>query len=229
MPKGVYKHGAPANKLGDSDKVPIECRACGAMFLVLPHQSARKYCHHACRGKGRIGYRHSAETIRKIRESNLGLKRSEETKRRVSEAVTRNPLRYWLGKKMPESMVERMSRSHKGIPQPWNRGDKHSNWKGGVTPLILQIRHCFKYVQWRTDVFTRDDFTCVECGTRGGELHADHYPRPFASIFYDNKIASIDQALECEDFWRTDNGRTLCAKCHRQTETWGPNRRERCA
>lgn len=63
-----------------------------------------------------------------------------------------------------------------------------------------------EYRLWRESVFKRDDFTCQECGKRGGELHADHI-KPWKShpeLRYD-----------------VSNGRTLCVQCHRETPTYG--------
>ena len=94
-------------------------------------------------------------------------------------------------------------------------------WKGGITPLNNQIRQCFKYRQWRSDVFTRDDFTCQECGKRGGCLEVDHYPKSFSDIFYKNEIKTLEQALDCEEFWNINNGRTLCLNCHKKTKNYG--------
>ena len=63
---------------------------------------------------------------------------------------------------------------------------------------------------WKA-VFERDNYTCVLCSARASkghrvELQADHI-LPFAS--------HPDVRFEI------DNGRTLCAPCHRQTPTWG--------
>ena len=61
-----------------------------------------------------------------------------------------------------------------------------------------------EYIQWRTTVFQRDDYTCQECGTRGGDLNVHHilpyrdYPEPNFSL-------------------NTKNGITLCVECHRET------------
>jgi len=104
-----------------------------------------------------------------------------------------------------------------------NSGEKHWNWQGGVTSLVQQIRHCFKYLQWRLDVFIKDDYTCLDCGARSGNgkavyLIAHHDPKTFAKIFYENNIKTLKQALNCEEFWDINNGRTLCRKCHDMTK-----------
>ena len=115
------------------------------------------------------------------------------------------------GRKFSLEIRKRMSEAHTGK----QIGEKNNRWKGGITPLVQQIRHCFKYRQWRSDIFTRDDFICQKCGIRGGKLEADHFPKMFSTIFHENKIISFGQAESCEEFWNLNNGRTLCRNCHR--------------
>ena len=65
-----------------------------------------------------------------------------------------------------------------------------------------------EYKNGRREVFIRDDYTCVNCGQKGGILHADHI-KPY-SLF---PLLRID----------VNNGRTLCKLCHMKTDTWGVN------
>ena len=146
----------------------------------------------------RKGIPSSKESRRKISESlkgntwNRGRKHTEESSRLKS----RNSARYWLGK----------------------TGKNHAHWKDSkITPLYLQIRHCFQYRQWRWDVFTRDNFTCVLCERKkevSGQLEADHYPKMFSEIFKEYGIKTYDEAILCEELWNSNNGRTLCRECH---------------
>jgi len=111
----------------------------------------------------------------------------------------------------PEYRAKR-SASLKGKPKSpeaikKRSGENHYNWKGGVTPSAKKVRNSKEYKIWRKSVFERDDFTCVWCGKRGGDLNADHI-KPFAH-FPELRFA-------------IDNGRTLCIPCHRTTfkEIW---------
>lgn len=169
-----------------------------------------------------FGKTHSEESRIKISNAHKGKKRkafSEETKRKMRE--------FWKGHKHSEETKNKIGEKSRG--RVWSeeskdkiriirRGEGNGNWKGGITPLVEIIRTCFKNRQWRSDVFTKDNFTCVLCGKRGGDIEADHYPKMFSTIFHENKIKSLEEALACEEFWNINNGRTLCKSCHNKNK-----------
>lgn len=95
-------------------------------------------------------------------------------------------------------------------------GSGHPNWKGGITPIVTKIRNCEKYNQWRSDVFERDDWTCLTCRKKGVKLEA-HHKKPFALIIQENDIKTFEQAQKCDELWNVKNGITLCIKCHKLT------------
>ena len=77
----------------------------------------------------------------------------------------------------------------------------------GITAVSKRIRMSAEMREWRLAVFERDDWTCQECGVRGGVvLNVDHI-KPFAYF--------------PELRFDVDNGRTLCEPRHRETETYG--------
>jgi len=97
---------------------------------------------------------------------------------------------------------------------------RQSPLKGRIYKLVTResIRDrlwtSFKYRQWRSDVFTRDNFTCQWCGDNtSGKLNADH-KIPLSLLFQKYEITNYIQALECEPLFDINNGRTLCEKCH---------------
>jgi 5-methylcytosine-specific restriction endonuclease McrA len=114
----------------------------------------------------------------------------------------------WIsGKKMPKEWRDKIS------------GEKHYRWNGGTSSINLRIRKSYEYREWRSDVFSRDDFTCQECFIRGGNLEA-HHIKPFSIIINENKIESIEDAIGCSELWNINNGLTLCKECHKKTDTY---------
>lgn len=106
-------------------------------------------------------------------------------------------------------------------------GSKHPNWKGGVTPLHLQLRTFF-HTNLAPHAAERDDYTCQECGKRHTMLHV-HHIRPFAVILQEiykehpdlspfcdkDREVLYDIATHDNRFLDLDNLQTLCVDCHR--------------
>lgn len=177
-----------------------------------------------------LGNRHSEETKRKMSEAHkkrlqnknnhsfYGKKLSETHCKHISESLMgRHPLHI-----CSLETRRKMSQSHQGHPlsletkkkmSETRRGEKGNNWQGGKTLLQTIIRHSFKNRQWRSDVFTRDDFTCQRCGRRGGSINA-HHINSMAFIIEINDIRTSEEAANCEELWNINNGITLCARCH---------------
>lgn len=169
---------------------------------------------HITWNKGRIGV-YSEEVIERMSKShmghvpwNKGIPISEEQKRKLIQANKGNT--YRLGAKLSEETKGKISEALKG-----RYGSDNPNWKGGITSLRHLIRTNFRYRQWRDDIFTRDNFTCQECGQIGGRLRA-HHIKSFSSILQYYEITTLEEALECEELWSINNGITLCKKCHKK-------------
>jgi hypothetical protein len=122
-----------------------------------------------------------------------------------------SPKRFIHGHNVSLAAQARLGRSYPGSRpdqiEQW-QGARNPNWKGGIAEQNQQFRKTPEYKQWRITVFERDNYTCQECKTRGGNLNADHI-MPFA----DYPKLRLD----------IDNGRTLCVTCHRLTPSWGMN------
>jgi NUMOD3 motif-containing protein len=157
-----------------------------------------------------VGRAVSEMTKEKIRQTLTGRKLSDETRQKLSIAL-KGKNTWMKGRKLSVETRRKQSDAHKG--------EKAPNWQGGKTSLLLEIRHSFKYRQWRSDVFTRDDFTCSHCAQRGGHLNADHI-KPFSFLIKEYEIDSFEKAMECEELWNINNGRTLCLHCHKKTDTY---------
>lgn len=139
---------------------------------------------------------------------------SEETKEKIRTSMMgkKNNLGYVFTKehKLKMSAAQKLR-----WVKTFNNGFKRKS------TLKNSIRACPKYSEWRKAVFVRDNYTCVNCSTRGGALNVDHYPITFAEIYKQNNPQNIDDAYKCKDFWDIDNGRTLCIECHKKTPTYG--------
>lgn len=77
--------------------------------------------------------------------------------------------------------------------------DNNPNWKGGIRPINQRQRTHKAYLDWRKSVYIRDNYTCQDCGVKGGQLHA-HHIKSFA------KHPELRMDI--------NNGKTLCVECH---------------
>ena len=83
-----------------------------------------------------------------------------------------------------------------------------------ISSLENLIRSNFKSRQWRDDIYSRDNFTCQECGDNKGHNLNSHHIKTLSSILQKYEITTLEEALTCEELWNLNNGITLCAKCH---------------
>jgi hypothetical protein len=104
-----------------------------------------------------------------------------------------------VGRLLSEATRKKMSASAR-------KGEASNFWKGGATEENKRLRMSSEFRRWREAVFARDDWTCRECGTRGGRLHPHHIKRfsEFPELRFD-----------------VDNGITLCVPCHKETPNYG--------
>ena len=162
------------------------------------------------------GHIMSSEVRLKISKNLKGIKRSQETirKMRIAQKKNKSNVSDETGRKISAAkMGVKASDETKKKMSLMRQKENHPNWKGGITPILLQIRHCFKMRQWISDCFTRDDFTCQRCFKRGGKLVV-HHIKHFAKIISENSIKTLAQALVCEELWNINNGQTMCKDCH---------------
>lgn len=157
----------------------------------------------------------SQETKDKIRKSLLGKPKSLAARRRLSRARKGIVFTDEHRKKLSEAQKNR------GTVPPSRRGTVPWNYRG-ATKLQAHIRKLYEYRQWRSDVFTRDDFTCRNCQQKGGRLNADHI-KEFARILQEYSILTVKEALACAELWNINNGRTLCVPCHKNRKDWDTN------
>jgi len=143
---------------------------------------------------------------------NAGRKLSEETKKKISQALR--------GKKLSEGHKQKLRKHHRPLSDETKRkmsesrkGKKHSRkWNENIKEAHLRrwnkigrknnvdYRKRQKYKNWRTKIFLRDNFTCQICKEVGGILRAHHIKgwAKYPKLRY-----------------KIDNGITLCDKCHK--------------
>ncbi len=127
----------------------------------------------------------------------LGIKRghlSEEHKQKLKNAKLKNPNRYWAGKKRPpfsEETKNKISLAHKG--------EKNYRWIKDRSKLVRRNRSDPDFIQWRKNVFIRDEYKCKICGESNKYVQAHH-------------ILSWREYPELR--YEINNGITLCLAHH---------------
>ncbi len=203
------------------------CNHCNSTFVKKKSESVKyfetkRFCSHKCASlakKGtsityiRVISEEQKDKLRKLRKGSIA---SEETRRKLKEAMDK---RYRENPEILKELSIRMKGNkhavgtpawNSGKPYPQVSGNKNPNWKGGVSKKNKTERQLFmetlEYKKWRKSVFERDNYTCQECKIRGKKLNADHI-KPYSQF----------PELRTD----IDNGRTLCESCHKKTDTYG--------
>lgn len=162
------------------------CEECGK-YRVVKKQGYRDLCYDCAL--------YTKERINKISKASKGRYPSEQTRKKISNALKGNT--NLLGHVHTNESKSKISSSLKGR----FGGEKAPNWKGGVTPTRTRMWHSTSYKNWRAAVFERDDYTCQMCNERGGRIEA-HHIRPVRD--HKNTLLVFD----------INNGITLCKRCH---------------
>lgn len=116
----------------------------------------------------------------------LGKHHSSRTKNKISKSNK--------GKKLSEETIIKIKNFRK-----LQIGEKCPGWKNGISDRIYGIRHGVTYKKWRDDIFKRDNYICKKCNRVGGKLESHHI---------------IGVGMNISLIYKTDNGITLCEKCH---------------
>ena len=150
-------------------------------------------------------------------------KRTKEHREKIGEAHKGKPSGM-LGKKAwnrgTRGVCKANSGSFKRGRIPWNKGKKYKGcshsreWTEKVRQSLIKRadrigrkkyvrpKHNthWKYREWRTRVFKRDDFTCWICEEKSGKIEAHHLKKwsKYPNLRY-----------------KISNGLTLCEFCHK--------------
>ena len=153
--------------------------------------------------------------FKKENKIRLGTHHSGSTKKKMSK--TRMKRKRKLG--FLNSPATRIKMRTTAILQNRISGKKNPNWNGGITKLIHQIRSTYEYRQWRSDVFTRDNYSCQKCIHRDIKLNA-HHVKSLSTILIEYGIKTLEEALNCTEIWNINNGITYCENCHTDTDSY---------
>ena len=138
----------------------------------------------------------------RISKVKMGVPMSEQAKKKLSEIRKTEVLN---GTFVSPTKGKHHSIEHRRKIGDAHKGEKSYLWKGGISLINKIIRSSLDFKLWREAVFKRDDWTCVWCKIKGGELHPDHI-----KIFADYPDLRFD----------INNGQTLCKNCHKWKTFW---------
>lgn len=105
-------------------------------------------------------------------------------------------------------------------------GDKHPNWKGGITSLYARVRE-YNQVRLNPKILERDNNTCKYCGSN--ENLCVHHKIPFLHIIKEilNENSHLDPKTDVNKLYDIitndsrindlDNLETCCKECHLYT------------
>lgn len=173
------------------------CPTCGKPFVVqlyIVREGRGKYCSKSCYDIAQTG---SGNPM-------YGKPQSEEWAMKHGAGI-RGEKHYNYGKHLPLDVRIKIGAN--------NKRENNHNWKGGFTPLKTQIRNCFKMMEWRREVFKRDDYTCQVSGQYGGSLHAHHIVK-LSILLAAYNIKTLEEAENCKELWDINNGLTVSKIVH---------------
>ena len=194
------------------------CLYCGDTFYKKEDRSPcdfkrQKYCSRECVDKSKKGKHYSIKTEWKKNDVRL-----------VGNKINEKRIPWNKNKKgihlSPNSEFRAGNKVNLGRNRLDITGEKHFNWRGGKTKLREKIRKSKEYNAWHLSVFVRDKFTCQHCGRTKCWVEVHHDKISFAELVEKYKIKTVKDAINCPEFWDTNNGITLCRKCHRKTDNY---------
>jgi len=150
---------------------------------------------------GMKGKHHSEESKKKMREKlkgkiawNKGKKRTWKT----NGDFKKGQLAWNKG-------LKGRNTGGKGKPRELLRGERHWNWKGGISREYKEGYWSLEYKLWRMKVFERDNWICQFCGIRGIYITPHHIKgwQQYPKLRFD-----------------VNNGVTLCEDCHSLTDNY---------
>lgn len=164
----------------------INCDECHTAFYRANSViRGKNFCNMTCRAVYAKNDPDHASWNRGIKRTNAqNLKQSIIKK---EEYRSGSGIHHFLGKKRPEMT-----------------GINNWKWKGNQSEQALKhrLRGSLDWKQWRSSIFARDNFSCIDCGAHGVYLEP-HHVIPLKK--------TLSRAFDIT------NGITLCRPCHVKT------------
>ncbi len=82
-----------------------------------------------------------------------------------------------------------------------------------VERLKREIRNSEKYKEWKKSVLQKGSNKCIVCEDSGNSIQV-HHKKSFKYILEENKIDSLEKAMNCKELFDVDNGECLCSFHH---------------
>ncbi len=215
--------------------IKIKCTECGKEFGTWPFILAKRenhFCSTKCMGAWNTKNRPRHKLTPSQKEAFFRGKekwaqtkgKSEEHRKKMSD-VSKS-----LGLIPPSRKGMHNSLEHRKKQSIALKGRRKEN---PISPLYSLIRKNRKSIEWRQQVFIRDNFTCRRCGAKSGNgktvyLEA-HHITAFSvlmkeAIKYMPLLDAYEAAMAYDPLWDIGNGETLCQDCHDQTRQGRPKR-----
>ena len=220
MPKGFRKDGSKlgfqkghifnnGRKLSKEHKIKI------SLYQKNRPKGKQSASHRLALSKSHIGKKQSLEHIEKRRiRIKLSWENEDIRKKRIlhiketkakNKIIKKELIMCECGCNKIINKYDSRNRIRKVLFGHGNKGNKNWNWKGEITPIQNKIRSSLEYKNWSKSILVRDGFICQNCNQKGGKLTA-HHIKEFAKY--------------PELRFVTDNGITLCKKCHEKTDNY---------
>lgn len=163
------------------------CIYCGNEFKTAYKEQV--YCSMDCKNKD-YGNSHKGELSHRFSKIECKCPICEKVFLRTKSQVEKHEVSYCSKKCVSIAYKERFA------------GESNPHWDDSKTDEErLKDRKYLEYVQWRNEVYKRDNYTCKCCGdSSGGNLNAHHLNSYNSDIEHRTDI---------------DNGITLCESCHK--------------
>lgn len=158
------------------------------------------------RQKMKIGWTDAKKESHRL--LNKGKKLSEDHKKKISVAHVGKKISKETREKLRIVNIGKINADNNPMRKPgcvyFFKGENNPNWKGGTSRIYKTGYYSSEYKQWRRDVFSRDNYTCQDCGETG--YVTAHHIKSFAH--YPDLRFDIN------------NGKTLCQSCHSKTDNY---------